>query len=449
MKDFLTDLLEKIEQTDPSPLQGKISQSIGLVLEGYAPHASIGEVCKIASTRDDTRLLAEVVGFRGDKALLMPLGDLRGIGPGSPVILRGDQATAAIGEELLGRVIDGLGNPIDGKGDLNTSRTRPLYASPLNPLTRKRIRKPIDLGIRAINSLLTCGRGQRVGIFAGSGVGKSVLLGMISRYTSADVNVIALIGERGREVKEFIEKELKEEGLKHSVLIVVTSDQAPLIRRRGAFLAMTIAEYFRERGKHVLFMMDSLTRLAHAQREIGLAIGEPPTTKGYTPSVFTLLPNFLERAGTSSGEGTITGLYTVLVEGDDLNDPIPDAVRSILDGHIVLSRSLAENNHYPAIDVLNSTSRVMIDLVDKKHLSHAQKLSDIIATYRKAEDLINIGAYKTGNNKKIDKSIAMWDAIQSYLKQDTDEHADVKESVGALYQLFDSQTETQLEKEET
>ncbi|MEC4679046.1 MAG: FliI/YscN family ATPase, partial [Nitrospirota bacterium] len=330
----------------------------------------------------------------------------------------------------------GLGNPIDDKGDLNTTNERPLYASPLNPLTRKRIQKPIDLGIRAINGLLTCGLGQRVGIFAGSGVGKSVLLGMIARYTTADVNVIALIGERGREVKEFIEKELKEEGLKRSVVIVVTSDQPPLIRRRGAFLAITIAEYFREQGKQVLFMMDSLTRLAHAQREIGLAIGEPPTTKGYTPSVFTLLPNFLERAGTSSGDGSITGLYTVLVEGDDLNDPIPDAVRSILDGHIVLSRALAASNHYPAIDVLNSASRVMIDLVNEKHQSEAHHLSDLIATYRKAEDLINIGAYKPGSNAKIDQSIALWQNIENFLKQNTKESATLKESIAALHHLI-------------
>ncbi len=432
----LNKTLEIIQRSDPIPALGKISEAIGLLLEGYAPHSTIGEVCKIASTKTDQTLFAEVVGFRGDKVLMMPLGEIRGIGPGSPVVIRGTQAAAQIGNTLLGRVIDGLGNPIDDKGDLNTTNERPLYASPINPLTRKRIQKPIDLGIRAINGLLTCGLGQRVGIFAGSGVGKSVLLGMIARYTTADVNVIALIGERGREVKEFIEKELKEEGLKRSVVIVVTSDQPPLIRRRGAFLAITIAEYFREQGKQVLFMMDSLTRLAHAQREIGLAIGEPPTTKGYTPSVFTLLPNFLERAGTSSGDGSITGLYTVLVEGDDLNDPIPDAVRSILDGHIVLSRSLAASNHYPAIDVLNSASRVMIDLVDEKHQSEAHQLSDLIATYRKAEDLINIGAYKPGSNPKIDQSIALWQNIESFLKQNTRESANLKESIAALHQLI-------------
>ncbi|MFQ5588264.1 MAG: FliI/YscN family ATPase [Nitrospiria bacterium] len=439
MKDFVGATLEKIEQSDPLPVLGKISEAIGLVLEGYAPHAAIGEVCKIASTKTSQQLLAEVVGFRGEKVLLMPLGDIRGIGPGSPLVIRGAQASAQIGDQLLGRVIDGLGNPIDGKGDLNTHCTQPLYASPLNPLMRKRIQRPLDLGIRAINGLLTCGRGQRVGIFAGSGVGKSVLLGMIARYTTADVNVIALIGERGREAKEFIEKELKEEGLMRSVVIVVTSDQPPLIRRRGAFLAIAIAEYFRESGKDVLFMMDSLTRLAHAQREIGLAIGEPPTTKGYTPSVFTLLPNFLERAGTSSGHGTITGLYTVLVEGDDLNDPVSDAARSILDGHIILSRALASNNHYPAIDILNSKSRVMMDLIGEKHFNHANKLIDLIATYKNAEDLINIGAYKQGSNPKIDRSIALWEAIESYLQQETHTKAGLQESIAFLYKLFEPQ----------
>ncbi len=447
MEKFLTETLEKIAQTDPMPALGKISEAIGLVLEGHAPHSTIGEVCKIGSTKTENQLLAEVVGFRGEKVLLMPLGDIRGIGPGSPVVIRGDQATAPVGEGLLGRVIDGLGNPLDDQGPLNVSHEQAIYTSPLNPLKRKRIKRPIDLGIRSINALLTCGMGQRLGIFAGSGVGKSVLLGMMSRFTSADINVIALIGERGREVKEFIEKDLKREGLKRSVVIVVTSDQPPLIRRRGAFLAITIAEYFREQGKQVLFMMDSLTRLAHAQREIGLAIGEPPTTKGYTPSVFTLLPNFLERAGTSSGEGTITGLYTVLVDGDDLNDPVPDTVRSIIDGHIVLSRSLAESNHYPAIDVLNSKSRVMIDLVNENHQDHANNLIDRVATYRKAEDLINIGAYKQGSNKKIDQSIAMWDEIESFLKQSTNQKESLEESISALYKLFETpEAENQIQK---
>ena len=336
----------------------------------------------------------------------------------------------------MGRVIDGLGNPIDGKGPLKTREVYPLYGTPPAPLERKRITQPLDLGIRAINGLLTCGKGQRMGIFAGSGVGKSVLLGMIARFTSADVNVIALIGERGREVKEFIEKDLKEEGLARSVLIVATSDQPPLVRRRGAFLAMAIAEYFRDRNRHVIFMMDSLTRLAHVQREIGLAVGEPPTTKGYTPSVFALLPKFLERAGSGSQDGTITGLFAVLVEGDDLNDPIPDAARAILDGHIVLSRELAAQNLYPAIDVLNSTSRVMNDLVDPTHLEAVRQFNEILAHYHKAEDLIHIGAYKSGSSPKIDHAIEKWEETQSFLRQGFNEKVDLIESLSSLYKLI-------------
>lgn len=424
--------LDQIEAIDPTPPSGRVSQAIGLVLEGYASISAIGEVCEIASLGIGKRLLAEVVGFRENRVLLMPLGELAGIGPGSSIISRGQQATAAVGESLLGRVIDGLGHPIDGKGALKGTETHPLYLSPPSPLSRQRIARPLDLGIRAINGLLTCGSGQRMGIFAGSGVGKSVLLGMMARFTAADVNVIALIGERSREVKEFIEKDLGEEGLRRSVVIVATSDQPPLVRRRGAFLAMAVAEYFRDRGAQVLLMMDSLTRLAHAQREIGLAIGEPPTTKGYTPSVFALLPKFLERAGTGAGAGTITGLFTVLVEGDDLNDPIPDAVRSILDGHIVLSRELAAQNQYPAIDLLNSTSRVMIDLVHQDHLELARSFSEMMANYKKVEDLINIGAYKPGSNPKVDQAISRWDRIQAYIRQRIDEKVDFQESVQAL-----------------
>ncbi len=432
--------LEQIERIDPIPSQGKILQAIGLVLEGYAPVSSIGEVCTIASTKTGRELLAEVVGFRGDKILLMPLGDLRDIGPGAPIVGRGDHAKAKVGAALLGRVIDGLGQAIDDKGPLNTVESRPIYGNPPNPLFRERIQAPLDLGIRAINGLLTCGKGQRVGIFAGTGVGKSVLLGMISRYTEADVNVIALIGERGREVKEFIEKELKEEGLRRSVVIVATSEQPPLIRRRAAYLAITIAEYFREQEMEVLFSMDSLTRLAHAQREIGLAIGEPPTTKGYTPSVFSELPKFLERAGTAVGQGSITGLYTVLVEGDDLNDPIPDAARSILDGHIVLSRELANENHYPAIDILNSISRVMIDIVKPEQAAAAKIISQWIANYKKAEDLIHIGAYKAGSSRKIDHSIAMKESLEMYLQQGMLVKSDLQESVEALLLLAQTQT---------
>ncbi len=432
----LSEYLELIEYVDPMPAFGRVSQVIGLVLEGHASISAIGEVCEIASTEDERHLLAEVVGFRENKVLLMPLGEWTGIGPGSSIVSRGTQATAAVGRGLLGRVLDGLGNPTDRKGPLQTREERSLYASPPNPLMRRRITEPLDLGIRSLNGLLTCGKGQRMGIFAGSGVGKSVLMGMIARYTSADVNVIALIGERGREVKEFIEKDLREEGLARSVVIVATSDQPPLIRRRGAFLAMTIAEYFRDRNSSVLFMMDSLTRFAQAQREIGLAVGEPPTTKGYTPSVFSLLPKFLERAGTCENSGSITGLYTVLMEGDDINDPVPDAARAILDGHLVLSRALAAQNQYPAVDLLNSTSRVMIDIIDPAHLELARKMSRLVATYKNAEDLIHIGAYKPGSSAEIDEAIGKWDAIRSYFKQGINEKINFKESVAHLGQLF-------------
>jgi flagellum-specific ATP synthase len=341
-----------------------------------------------------------------------------------------------VGPGLLGRVIDGLGNPIDGKGAIKTESEYPIYAAALNPLRRKRIRQPLDLGIRVINGLLTVGCGQRVGVFAGSGVGKSVLLGMIARKTKADVNVIALIGERGREVNEFIDKELGPEGLSRSVIVVATSDCLPLVRMRGAFIATAIAEYFRDQGRDVNLMMDSVTRFAMAQREIGLALGEPPTTKGYTPSVFTILPKLLERAGTSSNKGTITGLYTVLVEGDDANEPVADSVRSILDGHIVLSRDLAMQNHYPAVDVLGSISRVMVDVIDDGHKERSNQLKEVLATYRKAEDLINIGAYVSGSNPKIDYAIEMMDRINAYLRQDIDETVLFDDSIAQLEALF-------------
>jgi flagellum-specific ATP synthase len=337
---------------------------------------------------------------------------------------------------LLGRVVDGLGNPIDGKGPIQIDDEYPIYASPVNPLLRKRIQQPLDLGVRAINGLLTVGCGQRMGIFSGSGVGKSVLLGMIARQTAAEVNVIALIGERGREVNEFIHKDLGAEGLKKSVVVVATSDHLPLVRLRGGFIATAIAEYFRDQGKHVNLMMDSVTRLAMAQREIGLSLGEPPTTKGYTPSVFSLLPKLLERAGTSSHRGTITGLYTVLVEGDDMNEPIADAVRSILDGHIVLTRDLADRNHYPAIDVLRSISRVMEEIADPEHKHHAARVKEALATYRKAEDLINIGAYSVGSNPKIDEAIHMIDPINHFLRQGIAEGTTLQASVNSLRSMM-------------
>jgi flagellum-specific ATP synthase len=417
---------------------GKVTKVVGLVTEALGPSSHLGSVCDIYPQGSGRKVKAEVLGFRDNKVLLMPLEDMRGISPGSRVVAGKQKAYIPVGSKLLGRIVDGLGTPIDGKGPVSYDNEYPLYAEPMNPLSRNRIDKPLDIGIRAINGLLTVGCGQRVGIFAGSGVGKSVLLGMIARKTSADVNVIALIGERGREVNEFIQKELGEIGLRRSVIVVATSDHLPLIRLRAAFIATTIAEYFRDQGLQVNLMMDSVTRFAMAQREIGLALGEPPTSKGYTPSVFTLLPKLLERAGTSSNCGAITGLYTVLVEGDDMNEPVADAVRSILDGHIVLTRDLAMQNHYPAIDILKSISRVMSDIVPSRHKECAGLFKSLLATYRKAEDLINIGAYVTGSNPRIDQAVGMIDNITRYLQQGIEDTTSFELSVQQLEGLFQS-----------
>lgn len=434
-----------VREADLIKEYGRVSRGVGLVIEGLGPRANIGDVCQIetseerrTSGEDHTTqsVEAEVIGFKEDKILLMPLGDIRGIGPGSRIIAKGKQRYIRVGDCLLGRVLDGLGNPLDN-GEALTGQLYPIYNEPINPLYRRRISEPLDLGIRAINSVLTCGQGQRIGIMAGSGVGKSVLLGMMARNTAADVNVIALIGERGREVREFIEKDLGEEGLKRSVLVVATSDTSPLIRIRGAFVATAIAEYFRSRGKNVLFMMDSITRFAMAQREIGLAAGEPPTTKGYPPSVFNLMPKLLEKAGTWDKEGTITGLYTVLVEGDDLNDPIADAARAILDGHIVLSREMANHNQYPAIDMLQSISRLMKDITSDEHKSYVEKLLDIMSTYKRYEDVITIGAYKEGTNPKLDYAIKMMDRIKAFLKQAVSEKVDFNQGLQELRKIFE------------
>jgi len=359
------------------------------------------------------------------------------VGPGCKIVSLGRKASIAVGKKLLGRIIDGLGNPIDGRGPVEPEDDYPLYAEPINPLKRGRIVEPMDLGIRVLNGLLSCGKGQKMGIFSGSGVGKSILLGMIARYTKADVNVIGLIGERGREVREFVEKNLGPEGLSRSVVIVATSDRHPLIRMRAAYVATSVAEYFRDQGADVLLMVDSLTRFAMAQREVGLSVGEPPATKGYTPSVFSLLPKLLERTGPVEGRGSITGLYTVLVEGDDFNEPIADAARSILDGHIALSRAIAAKNHYPAVDVLESVSRVMIDIVDGEQRRRANELLNIIATYRKAEDLINIGAYVAGSSPEIDHAIRMIDRVNAYLRQDMHEKVSFEESRRQLLALFE------------
>jgi flagellum-specific ATP synthase len=409
--------LQIINRTEPIKTNGKVTQVIGLIIESHGPGAHLGELCYVYPRGTGQKIKAEVVGFKENKVLLMPLGDLEGIGPGSEVISTGCSLKIGVGHQLLGRVLDGLGRPIDGGQPLVFEEEYPAQNMPPNPLTRKRITEPLTVGVKAIDGLLTCGKGQRIGIFAGSGIGKSTLLGMIARNTTADVNVIALIGERGREVREFLEKDLGEDGLKRSVVVVATSDQPALVRLKGAFTATSIAEYFRDQGLNVMLMMDSVTRFAMAQREVGLAVGEPPATRGYTPSVFALLPKLLERSGTSV-KGSITGLYTVLVDGDDHNEPVADAVRGILDGHIVLSRQLAMQNQYPAIDVLSSVSRVMIDIVTNEHRLSASELRTILATYKDAKDLIDIGAYVNGSNPQIDYAISKIDEVLSFLKQD-------------------------------
>lgn len=426
--------LDKLEHLDLIKVNGRVTQVVGLVIESIGPLASLGEVCSIKSKNDETICLTEVVGFKNNLVLSMALGDVNKISLGSEIVATGKTFSIPVGKNLLGRVIDGLGRPIDGKGWIKIEEMRSIYNQSPNPLERRRIVQPITTGVRVIDALLTCGKGQRMGIFAGSGVGKSTLMGMIARHTNADVNVIALIGERGREVRDFIEKELGEAGLSRSVVVVATSDKPPLIRVKAAFVATTIAEYFRDQGFDVMFMMDSLTRVAMAQREVGLAIGEPPTTKGYTPSVFALLPKLVERTGTSS-KGSITAFYTVLVEGDDLNEPIADAARSILDGHIVLSRKLANMGHYPAIEPLESISRLMPDIVTPEHKRSAEKIIDILATYKESEDLINIGAYVRGSNPKIDKALQMIGDIKEFLRQDMKEKAEFQDSVERLISL--------------
>ncbi|BCR06635.1 flagellum-specific ATP synthase FliI [Desulfuromonas versatilis] len=428
-------LVNQIRGLNTLRVRGKVTNIVGLVVEGHCPSASVGTLCELIPKDGAAPVPAEVVGFRDSRALLMPLGELRGLGPGSLIRVLRDRATLRVGDALLGRVVDAMGNAIDRSGCPSLDREMPLYALPAGPLERDKITQPLDLGVRAINSMLTCGVGQRMGIMAGSGVGKSVLLGMMARHARADVNIIALIGERGREVREFIERDLGEEGLARSVVVVATSDQSPLLRMRGAFVATTIAEHFCSQGKSVLLMMDSATRFAMAMREVGLAIGEPPTTKGYTPSVFATLPKLLERAGNFRGQGSITGLYTVLVDGDDMNEPIADAVRSILDGHIVLSRALAAKNHYPAIDILTSASRVMRDIVPAEHMRLAGRLREVLATYREAEDLVNIGAYAAGSNPRIDHALKRIEAVNDFLRQEMDQWVDMQGALDGLSAL--------------
>lgn len=433
------DLSRAIQIADQTPLisvGGWVNQVIGMVIESEGPGIPVGSICEVEVFKGASRVPAEVVGFREGRVLLMPLGEMRGIEPGSAIRLVGGQASVPVSHGLLGRVIDGLGRPMDDKGPLAVEQVYPLYAEPLNPMTRERILQPVDVGVRAINGLLTLGKGQRIGILAGSGVGKSTLLGMIARHTAADISVIALIGERGRELKDFIERDLGPEGLARSVVVVATSDQPPLVRMRGAYLAMAIAEYFRDQSRDVILMMDSVTRFAMSSREVGLAIGEPPTSRGYTPSVFAQLPKLLERAGTCVGKGSITGIYTVLVEGDDMNEPIADAVRSIVDGHIILSRDLASRGHYPSIEVMGSVSRCMSDVVAKDQVKLAHRFLEVMATYRRSEDLINIGAYAKGSNPKIDGAIEMIDRLNGYLRQPVEEKVSFAESVSQLGELF-------------
>jgi len=431
----LEQALARIRQARLTETCGRVVQLIGLVIESEGPMAAVGEVCRIVSSRHGSESLAEVVGFRGHHLLLMPLGEIRGIHPGCEVIATGAPLRVAVGPALQGRVIDGLGRPLDGRGPVAAETAVPLQLPPPHPLRRQRIRHVFRTGIKALDTFVPLGRGQRLGIFAGSGVGKSTLLGMIASHAEADVNVIALIGERGREVREFLERDLDEQGRRKSVVVVATSNEPALLRVKGAFLAMAIAEYFRDRGRSVLLMMDSVTRFAMAQREIGLAVGEPPATRGYTPSVFSLLPQLLERAGAGE-QGTITGLFTVLVEADDMNDPIADAVRSILDGHVVLSRELATQNHYPAIDVLESVSRLNRDLLTPEQLELTARARDLMATYRRNQDLINVGAYPAGSNPAIDQAIALHEPLRNFLRQAVSEGFSLDASWSLLQQTL-------------
>lgn len=426
-------IIKKISDTTFQHNEGKVKKVIGLTIEVEGVSASVGEVCLIYNNQDK-EIYCEVVGFKSDDIILMPLGELVGIAPGCRVVATGIPLSVNCSYDLLGKIIDGLGRPLD-KSSIPQGELYPLDTNPPDPLKRRRIKDILPTGVRAIDGFLTCGEGQRVGIFAGSGVGKSTLLGMIAREAQADINVIALIGERGREVLDFIEKDLGEEGMKRSIVVCATSDQPALVRLKGAFTATAIAEYFRDQGKKVILMMDSVTRFAMAQREVGLAVGEPPATKGYTPSVFAMLPKLMERSGMSE-KGSITAFYTVLVDGDDFNEPIADAVRGILDGHIVLSRGLAAQNHFPAIDVLSSISRLMSEIAEEDHKKSASLARDLLATYKNSEDLINIGAYVSGSNKKIDMAIFHNEKINVFLKQQVKEKSTFEESIGNLKKMF-------------
>ena len=425
---------EIVQRSSLFELRGEVTDIRGLLIEGTGPQVPIGSHVTIKNGMQLVQ--AQVIGFRSNRVLLMPFGETQGIAPGVCITAVEGNCNVRVSNQLQGRVIDALGNPLDGRELPLMEQVVPLYRDPPNPVSRVRITEPLDLGIKAMNGLLTVGKGQRIGIMAGSGVGKSTLLGMVAQHSRSDVNVIALVGERGREVREFIERDLGPEGLARSVVIVATGNQSALLRIRAAFLATAIAEFFRDQGKNVNLMVDSVTRLAMAQREVGLAAGEPPSTRGYTPSVFAMLPKLLERAGTCEGAGSITGLYTVLVEGDDMNEPVADAVRGILDGHIVLSRRLAGRGHYPAIDVLQSISRVMSDIVDPEVSKMANEIREMIASYQDTEDLITIGAYKPGQNPKVDRAVQRIERVQEFLKQGTDVPVSLQQSWLAMGQIL-------------
>lgn len=431
--------LEAARRCDPLLKMGRISQVVGLVAEAKGLDLPVGSGAFLHPSQGEP-VLGEVVGFKGDSMLIMPYAETRGINPGCPVSPARSEGMVKVGAGLLGRVVDGLGHAADGGPQPDYDALYPLYNAAPDPMQRRRINEPVDVGVKVLNSMLTLGKGQRMGIFAGSGVGKSTMMGMIARHTTADISVIALVGERGREVREFIERDLGEEGMKRSVVIAATSDQPALVRMRSAYLATTIAEYFRDQGNDVLLMMDSVTRFALAGREVGLSIGEPPTTKGYTPSVFAQLPRLLERAGTVQGKGSITGIYTVLVEGDDVTEPVSDAMRSILDGHILLTRQLADQGHYPAVEVLGSVSRLMPDLSPPPCLDAARRLSGLIAAYRRSEDLINIGAYAEGTNPVLDQAVRLMPQINDFLRQPMDQGVDIESSRSQLMALLEEST---------
>jgi flagellar protein export ATPase FliI len=433
----LSRYFDEIDRACPVQVKGRVTEVIGLVVRATLPQAFMGELCLIHSSRSPVPVKAEVVGFQSGEVLLMPIGDLTNIGPESEVVGTGNCLCVPVGESLLGRVLNGVGEPMDLEscGSLECSHEYPIYAAPPDPLRRRRVTQPVSIGVRAIDGVLTCGEGQRIGLFAAAGVGKSTLLGMIARNTEAEVNVITLVGERGREVRDFLEHDLGAEGLKRSVIVCATSNEPSLVRLKAAYVGTAIAEYFRDQGKKVMLMMDSVTRFARAQREVGLACGEPPARAGYTPSVFSQLPKLLERAG-NSDKGSITAFYTVLVAGDDMNEPVADEVRSILDGHIVLSRELAAQGHYPAIDVLQSVSRVMGTIAEPAHRQTASRLREVLATYEKHKDLILIGAYEKGSDARVDYAVRMIDKMNGYLRQETSGRATFPQSVAALKQMF-------------